>query len=339
MKKIKFYMLAALAVITTTCDKEKDGLGEQNQMFITTSRIGGVVIYAAGSGTMTINWGDGTNEETHALQSYDSEWAWESNQAVFHSYSSGKYHTITIIGDNVTHIACPNEELSYLDVRKNKALEYLSCSYNSLRSLDVSENSMLTQLFCRYNEIKDLDVSKNTKLEILFCGETLISSLDVSRNIELSLLNCESSQLINLDVSKNTKLVELQCNSNPLTQLNAGNNPSMTTLVCSDCRLNSLDVSGLTSLTHLECGSYKDDPDSLSNRITSLKVNDCISLSYLNCQNNQLSREALNSLFETLNATTISYGKDILISNNPGANDCDKSIAENKGWYVTNIFN
>jgi hypothetical protein len=58
-------------------------------------------------------------------------------------------------------------------------------------------------------------------------------------------------------------------------------------------------------------------------------------LRFLDCSYNQLTSTALNALFETLpENNNISY-KGIAITNNPGTGDCDKSIAENKGWEVS----
>ena len=55
----------------------------------------------------------------------------------------------------------------------------------------------------------------------------------------------------------------------------------------------------------------------------------------MDCSSNMLSTEALNSLFKTLPTRTEINGKgDIYISPNPGSNECDKSIAEKKGWNI-----
>jgi hypothetical protein len=54
----------------------------------------------------------------------------------------------------------------------------------------------------------------------------------------------------------------------------------------------------------------------------------------LRCSNNQLTAAALNALFGSLPIKTSAYGGQISISGNPGADACNKSIAENKGWRV-----
>ena len=123
------------------------------------------------------------------------------------------------------------------------------------------------------------------------------------------------TQLKSLDVSNNTSLSRLQCLWNPLT---------------------SLDVSNCTALKAIRCGG---------NQLTSLDVSDCAALTFLMCDFNQLTTNELNALFETLHNNVVSlespesemlFSKTIIITGNPGANDCNKSIAEDKGWIVQN---
>jgi hypothetical protein len=52
----------------------------------------------------------------------------------------------------------------------------------------------------------------------------------------------------------------------------------------------------------------------------------------LHCSFNQLTSAALNNLFETLPGNT--EAKSIHIGDNPGTEDCNRSIAEEKEWLV-----
>jgi Leucine-rich repeat (LRR) protein len=117
------------------------------------------------------------------------------------------------------------------------------------------------------------------------------------------MLSCEHNQLTSLDVSNNTELTELSC----------GNN-----------RLTSLDISNNTALTRLD---YE------SNQLTSLDVSNCTVLEYLYCERNNLNAAALNDMFETL-PDRQDTGGEISIEDNPGSNDCNRNIAENKGWFI-----
>jgi len=70
--------------------------------------------------------------------------------------------------------------------------------------------------------------------------------------------------------------------------------------------------------------------------LTALNVRGCTSLKYLSCFYNRLSAAALNNLFGTLHSNDVPdmpY-KVIDVSDNPGAADCDISIATRKGWEV-----
>ena len=149
---------------------------------------------------------------------------------------------------------CRLNQLTSLDVSKNKALEKLVCSDNQLTSLDISKNMDLTRLQCSYNQLTRLDISKNTHLGRLSCSDNQLTNLDVSKNTDLKELWCYRNQLTNLDVSKNAVLKELDCSSNQLTRLDVSKNTDLTRLECSFNRLTRLDISKITDLIIL---SYK----------------------------------------------------------------------------------
>ena len=85
-------------------------------------------------------------------------------------------------------------------------------------------------------------------------------------------------------------------------------------------KFTSLDLSKNIALTNLFCQS----------NLTKLDVSNNKVLTRLVCNYNQLTGSALNALFESLpdNAGK----KFIYIHGNPGAEDCNLSIAERKGW-------
>ena len=93
-----------------------------------------------------------------------------------------------------------------------------------------------------------------------------------------------------------------------------------------DCileQLTSVDVRGNADLEYLNV---------FGNKLTSLDMSHNIGLTYLHCGNNELSNSALNDLFETLHG----YDgiKTVIIGLNPGINNCNRSIATNKGWTI-----
>ena len=93
---------------------------------------------------------------------------------------------------------------------------------------------------------------------------------------------------------------------------------------CSLEQLTSVDVSENVELSYLDVSC---------NRITSLDVSKNPVLENLGCGWNELSKFALNDLFETLHSNE--GIKKISIAGNPGANNCNESIATNKGWTFT----
>jgi len=106
------------------------------------------------------------------------------------------------------------------------------------------------------------------------------------------------------------------------------NNTSLKLFGCRNNQLTSLDVSKNTELTEFGCDK---------NRISRLDVSNNNMLDGLYCDFNILSSDNLNNLFESLHSNPPSsefWGKRISISGNPGADECNVSIAENKGWIV-----
>ena len=144
--------------------------------------------------------------------------------------------------------------------------------------------------------------------------------------INISNFSCSSANLTSLDVSDNSALQGLYCSNNSLTNITLGANPSLLHISCYQNLLTSLDVSKATSLTGLSCSH---------NQLTELDVSKNINLEQIHCLNNKLSVEALNRFFGTLhNKSVINNYKDINITGNPGTDNCDRSIAEKKGWTV-----
>ena len=120
---------------------------------------------------------------------------------------------------NLLYLYCDENNLTSLNVSKNKKLKELYCDENNLNSLDVSQNTALEDLICSQNNLTSLDVSKNTALINLVCWKNQLTSLDVSNNPELKFLNCDQNQLTSLNVEKTNIYL-----SNPYSGFHAQNN-------------------------------------------------------------------------------------------------------------------
>ena len=348
-------VVMSFSVASTSCEKDEDKNKADGIITMKTSLSGKVSIRMSGSGTAAINWGDGTENETHILEPYKGL-GFENEREYSHTYYSQSARTITIIGKNITHLRCWSK-LTELDVSKNTALIILDCDFNQLTKLDVSKNTALTKLSCGTNRLTELDVSKNILLTELWCCDNQLTKLDVSKNSALKKIGCWLNQLTELDVSgntaltylsfgynqltefdvsKNIALTYLDCSYNQLTEINVSKNTALTNLYCEDIQLTELDVSKNIMLTILWCGF---------NQLTELDVSENVVLRRLSCGSNLLTTDALNALFSTLHDNIFTYGwggwgieKEISIGSNPGTDNCDPSIAEDKGWTVDKVF-
>jgi hypothetical protein len=242
-------------------------------------------------------------------------------------YSYLSLYDLTVLeinkAESLTILNIESSDLTSLNLNGCMALTDLTCSRNqSLTKLDISKCTALTDLTCSRNQLlTTLDVSKCTALTDLDCYRGQLTALNVSGCKALTNLSCSNNQLTTLDVSGCTALTNLDCGGNQLTALDVSRCTALTNLSCSNNQLTALDVSGCTALTDLYCSS---------NKLTALDVSKCTALTNLYCSGNQLTTSALNSLFNSL--PIVRGDSYISIYDNPGSSDCDRSIAENKGW-------
>lgn len=143
----------------------------------------------------------------------------------------------------------------------------------------------------------------------------------------------------------------LECYDELSTSLNARGCTALESLACYNSKLTSLDVRGCTALECLECFNNKlttldvsenialEELDCNGNELTSLDVSKNIALALLWCDDNLLTSKALNKIFTDLPKGKLLEHKEydqsfIGVSDNPGSDTCNESIAENKGWIV-----
>jgi len=181
-----FYLIAVVVgllyaqIVTAT---------EPKQMAMTLKPYGTVVIILAGSGTVIIDWGDGSINETNSLSSYRGI---VRNYAYSHEYSGTSVCTITITGENITHLECGGWGLTSLDVSKNTKLIYLACFQNQLTCLDLSGNTALKWLDCHGNQLS------TDALNALF--ETLHSN-SISGEKKICILDNNGTDLSNQEIA------------------------------------------------------------------------------------------------------------------------------------------
>jgi hypothetical protein len=178
---------------------------------------------------------------------------------------------------------------------------FVNCSGNHITNIDISKSKKIRVFYCHANRLKELDISKNPKLIDIGCNENYLTYLDVSKNSKLTGLECSKNQLQHLDVSKNIKLKHLECNYNQLTNLDLSANKL---LYGFRCAYNNFSEMALNEMLESLCDVWDENK----------------TLKYTKRKYNRYR-----------------HNKPIIdgylfISGNPGTDNCDKSIAENKGW-------
>jgi len=298
---------------------------------------GSIMFRMCGNDIVTIDWGDGTATDTFLLTPYIDPDYWGVN--IFHDYSDKFIYTITITGKNITVLSISSEELVKINVNKCKTFERLTCNWTNLSYLDLSGCTALKNLSCYGSHdihgcITHLDVSGCTALKSLNCNFNRLTHLNVSDCIYLDNLMCNYNQLKNLDVSKNTALELLRCQVNLLSDLNISTITEIKQLFCNDNQLTHLDISNNPVLIVLDCRRNQ-----LTNLINSPNNK---ALHFLDIEYNELSSESINNFFETLHSNQSKpppgFDSDrfrfVNVMGNPGAEECESSIAEYKGWIV-----
>ena len=192
-----------------------------------------VDFYFFGSGTMTIDWGDGTDIETHSLVSFEEIAQGAGTSRFTHIYNGASTCSIKITAINISRFSGSSASLTSLDVSDNSVLQYLDCRYcNGITNITLGDNPSLLGLSCDYNPLTSLDVTKATSLISLSCNNTLLTELDVSKTTSLTSLYCDNTLLTELDVSKATLLTILSCDNTLLTELDVSKNINLELLRC-----------------------------------------------------------------------------------------------------------
>ena len=181
----------------------------------------------------------------------------------------------------ITEIICEYEGITDLTgIQYFTELTKLDCCRNQLTSLDVSKNKKLQTLDCYDNQLASLDVTGNPALKDIGCSTNQLTSLDVSQNPELTELNVTGNKITSLDISANTKLVQLMCSDNQLKTLDLTDNPLLERLSCGDNQLTQLNLEGKSEMRQVYCSN---------NHLTSLDLADCFWVCELTCTGNQLA--------------------------------------------------
>ena len=150
------------------------------KMTMTVQGSGEVIIQMAGYDWFYIFWDNNVCSPYEKLSDNFKDYS--------HTYSEDIAHTITIIGENITHLYCGNNRITTLDVSKNPTLTELGCYENQITHLDVSKNTELTKLECWSNYLTSLDISANNALKELNFSNNPIKSMNFGYNTALTVI-------------------------------------------------------------------------------------------------------------------------------------------------------
>lgn len=190
----------------------------------------------------------------------------------------------------VKSLKCAGNDLTSLDLRQNKKLEYLDCSWNRLKSLQIKGQEWLEEFNCTGNRLSHLDLSgigfiyelychKNNLISLilcdvdeLYCYDNVLTELDLSNSPSAWYINCSENMLRSLDLSNNFLMKNkppeidddldypngiLKCEKNRLENIKFGKDNDLGMLYCQDNRLSSLDEEALQRLDNLQCSGNR----------------------------------------------------------------------------------
>ncbi|WP_139957642.1 T9SS type A sorting domain-containing protein [Flavicella sediminum] len=196
-----------------------------------------------------------------------------------------------VLGNNLTSLdvsknrelvdlRCHSNNLTSLDISNNLKLNYLNASGNSLTNLDVSTNELLKFIYVFNNKLTSLDVSSTRNLERLQVYQNDLTSINLSGLISLEQLHVHDNELTSIDISSTINLEELHASQNVLSSLDVSSNTQLTVINIFNNSLSNLNLNENVGLKNLSVAG---------NNLTSLDVSANIVLEELNIQNNSLS--------------------------------------------------
>ena len=164
------------------------------EMYVASSGAGELLLFLNGTGTVSVDWGDGWEPETSTLSGNFIKFSHE------YEYEDAAPRKATISGYNITEF------------------EYAISNGGNIQNivLDASHNKTLRRLYCNGARLTSLDVSGCTALQELGCPDNQLSSVKLGNNPVLWIINFNRNQLTSLDVSECTALMWLDCGRNPL---------------------------------------------------------------------------------------------------------------------------
>lgn len=222
---------------------------------------------------------------------------------------------------------CPNVEsinigsfadLEHLEIEDCFRLRSIHVYSNpKLASMEFGNHPEVRSLYCFYNGFSSLSLKNLPALrDIDLSSNEVLSHLELNENTSISAILIQGCAFQSItDILKCCpSLRELSCSYNKLTELDLSDHPNISELRCEH------------------------------NQLIRLMVPQGSLLGYLYCHSNQLDENALNALFDSLGQVpepAIYYPTPprqyrISFNDNPGADDCNRNILNDKNWIIEN---
>lgn len=87
------------------------------------------------------------------------------------------------------------------------SLQSLSCDKNSLTKINLSYNHNLVSLNIAANKLTMLNLVYNTKLQTIHCNDNLLRTLDFSKNTSLTEIYCPNNKLVSLNLKNGNNAI------------------------------------------------------------------------------------------------------------------------------------
>ena len=312
-------------------DFEFPALTDENTIRFTVNVVGDwrqLDIVASG-GRMVIDWGNGRIQKIEDPSSMSG--------GVVYRYGNKGLYEVRIWAEelqliDISGLLLPLSHLylgnmprigSFTDLEH---LEIEDCF--RLRSIQVYSNPKLTSI----------EFGSHPEAESLYCSYNGFSSLSLKSLPALRDIDLSSNEVLShLELNEKTSISAILiqgCAFQSITDI-LKCCPSLRELSCSYNKLTELDLSDNSNISELRCEH---------NQLTRLMVPQGSLLEHLYCHSNQLDEDALNTLFDSLGQVlepAIYYPTPprqyrISFNDNPGADDCNRNILNDKNWIVEN---
>ncbi|MDD7913916.1 T9SS type A sorting domain-containing protein [Polaribacter ponticola] len=118
---------------------------------------------------------------------------------------------------NITGLNVKNNNLSSVDLSKNKKLIWLEIGGNNLTSLNVDSLTVLTRLVAKNNNITGIKLTNNTDLVELDASNNDIVNFDINQNSKITklILNDNNLERVVLQNGNNTSISDISLLNNP----------------------------------------------------------------------------------------------------------------------------